>query len=266
MSITDKESREKILGSSSNVMISAGAGAGKTEIMSKAVIERLLRDDDLKESEVVMITFTNAAAAELKNRIVEIYQQAQEAAKKENRSIKIDLDAIHISTIHSFCSGLILQKVFDCDYGMAPEISEKSMDKDDPRIRSFVKDYFNRNRSENGTDYSTLYSFWDYNTDTVILKTFSPFAAIEGLQIVIPDVPALDVDETRRKIRDIAAEIRKITGDLSQKDDRLPYEENLYAITGYAEGELFFTDVNKIVQLWDNANQLDKKGRIYSIY
>ena len=41
MSITDKESREKILGSSSNVMISAGAGAGKTEIMSKAVIERL---------------------------------------------------------------------------------------------------------------------------------------------------------------------------------------------------------------------------------
>ena len=266
MSITDKESREKILGSSSNVMISAGAGAGKTEIMSKAVIERLLRDDDLKESEVVMITFTNAAAAELKNRIVEKYQQAQEAAKKENRSIKIDLDAIHISTIHSFCSGLILQKVFDCDYGMAPEISEKSMDKDDPRIRSFVKDYFNRNRSENGTDYSTLYSFWDYNTDTVILKTFSPFAAIEGLQIVIPDVPALDVDETRRKIRDIAAEIRKITGDLSQKDDRLPYEENLYAITGYAEGELFFPDVNKIIQLWDNANQLDKKGRIYSIY
>ena len=51
----------------SNVLVSASAGSGKTAVLSERVIHKL--EQGIKINELLILTFTNAAAAEMKERI-----------------------------------------------------------------------------------------------------------------------------------------------------------------------------------------------------
>lgn len=93
--------------------IVAGAGTGKTKIISKRYI-KLIRDLEEKGIDnpierLLVITFTEKAAAEMKERIF-----------KELRENKINFSGQEnkISTIHSFCSGILKKHAFEI--GLSP--------------------------------------------------------------------------------------------------------------------------------------------------
>jgi ATP-dependent exoDNAse (exonuclease V) beta subunit len=88
------------------VFVSAGAGTGKTTVLVerfvKAVCERGLGIDN-----VLVITYTERAAGELRTRIRERLVEA------ERHDLARDLDGGWISTIHGFCHRLLRAHPFE---------------------------------------------------------------------------------------------------------------------------------------------------------
>jgi len=106
-----------------SVALSAGAGCGKTFVLTQRFLAHLQpgsKPDPL--SGIVAITFTDRAAREMRDRIREACQtQLQECASKDvTHWLKIlrGLDSARISTIHSFCSGLL--RTHAVDAGLDP--------------------------------------------------------------------------------------------------------------------------------------------------
>ena len=95
-----------------NALVTAGAGSGKTRVLVERVLQLITdRDNPLEIDRLLVVTFTNAAAAEMKQRI----GAALERAIRENprfthlRRQLLLLNSAHISTVHSFCLEVIRQ-------------------------------------------------------------------------------------------------------------------------------------------------------------
>ncbi len=88
-----------------NLLVSAAAGSGKTSVLTERIIRSLLdRDTPADLSRMLIVTFTRAAAAELKGRIAEALSTAM-AEEPENEHLSRQLfllGSAQISTIDSF--------------------------------------------------------------------------------------------------------------------------------------------------------------------
>ena len=91
-----------------HISVTAGAGSGKTAVLVHRYVKILL-ETDLHPSQVVAITFTRKAAAELKQRIVTELEARlqQEPSNTKLESIKTGMLSAQISTIHSFCARIL---------------------------------------------------------------------------------------------------------------------------------------------------------------
>ena len=109
MSKWTKEQSEVISHRKGNLLVSAAAGSGKTAVLVEHVIDRLLdKEHPISLSSVVLMTFTEAAASEMKERI----KARLKEAFLENRDPHIEreiaeLPNANISTIDAFCKRLI---------------------------------------------------------------------------------------------------------------------------------------------------------------
>ena len=65
------EQQEAIDKTGSNIIVSAGAGSGKTAVLSQRVLKKI--EDGIHVNELLILTFTEAAAAEMKDRIRKKY-------------------------------------------------------------------------------------------------------------------------------------------------------------------------------------------------
>ena len=70
--LTEKQSLA-VNKSNTNIIVSAGAGSGKTTVL-KTRVERLLTEG-VNIDELIILTFTNAAAAEMKDRIRKVIKK-----------------------------------------------------------------------------------------------------------------------------------------------------------------------------------------------
>ncbi|MCH5151772.1 MAG: UvrD-helicase domain-containing protein [Clostridiales bacterium] len=86
-----------------NMLVSASAGAGKTTVMIERIVSLIEQGVDV--SEMVVVTFTNLAAAEMKSRL------ADKLAEKRNDPRIVEqlekLETASICTLHSFCNELL---------------------------------------------------------------------------------------------------------------------------------------------------------------
>ena len=93
-----------------DIMVSAGAGAGKTRVLVSRIAD-LISDPALSVDidEILVMTFTKAAAAEMRERIgLEISRRIQEDPDDRNlRRQNRLLQKASISTVHSFCNSII---------------------------------------------------------------------------------------------------------------------------------------------------------------
>ena len=93
-----------------NYLVAAGAGSGKTAVLVERVVNHILTEPySVDIDQFLVLTFTRAAAAEMKGKIVErILQKLRENPK--NTHLQKQMSLIHkadITTIHAFCSNLI---------------------------------------------------------------------------------------------------------------------------------------------------------------
>lgn len=91
-----------------NLLVSAAAGSGKTRVLVGRVLDRVLREQ-LPLSEFLIITFTRAAASELRDRLASGISELA-AQYPQNRHLRRQLSlcgSANIMTIDSFCSSLV---------------------------------------------------------------------------------------------------------------------------------------------------------------
>lgn len=104
---TEKQ-KEAIDKRNSNILVSASAGSGKTAVLVERVINRVI-DDNVDINKLLIVTFTNASASELKERLLKRIYEALDK-DKSNAFLKRQIQNINIAnieTIHSFCLKLI---------------------------------------------------------------------------------------------------------------------------------------------------------------
>lgn len=92
-----------------DVLVSAGAGSGKTTVLAERIMRRLENGADIKD--FLVVTFTNAAAADLKAKLAERLE-ALSLSAPENRAYRrmlYSLDCADICTIDSFCLQYVKQ-------------------------------------------------------------------------------------------------------------------------------------------------------------
>ena len=95
-----EEQKSAINEEGQNIIVSAGAGSGKTAVLSERVLRKLKQGINIKN--LLILTFTNAAAGEMKDRIRE------KIKKEENLKEQLDyLDEAYITTFDSFALSLI---------------------------------------------------------------------------------------------------------------------------------------------------------------
>ena len=83
-----------------NIIVSAGAGSGKTAVLSERVLRKLKQGVHINE--LLVLTFTNAAAAEMKERI------RKKISKEESLKEESDLiDGAYITTFDSFSLSIV---------------------------------------------------------------------------------------------------------------------------------------------------------------
>ncbi len=101
-----------ILNTKGNILVNASAGSGKTTMMIEKVMTLLINDADIRR--ILIMTFTNDAAAEMKSRLVEnIYNELQKNSAQGTK-LKKQLDYLpfsNICTMDSFWKTL-LRKYF----------------------------------------------------------------------------------------------------------------------------------------------------------
>lgn len=104
------EQKQVIDSRNQTLLVSAAAGSGKTAVLVQRVIDKILRmDDPVDIDHMLIVTFTKAAAGEMKERILQAIRKALES-DPENDHLQKQLAYIHnakITTIHSFCYQII---------------------------------------------------------------------------------------------------------------------------------------------------------------
>lgn len=120
-------------------LIEASAGSGKTFSIT-GIFLRLILECQLDVSQILVVTFTEAATAELKERIRS--RLIEEGAKQNQPNILLkkaiySMDESAIFTIHSFCKKLLLENAFESgtifDLELLPDI--------EPYINMAIDDY-----------------------------------------------------------------------------------------------------------------------------
>ncbi|HEY2466412.1 MAG TPA: UvrD-helicase domain-containing protein [Terracidiphilus sp.] len=144
----DQAQRDIALDSSRSVIVQAPAGSGKTDLLTRRFLRLLAEVDDPKQ--IVAITFTRAAAAEMRHRILSELENAagrtsapfaaddtsmealaaRALARSRERDWRLpDLASqLRISTIDSFCRELAIQQPIHSGIGNQLQINERPAD------------------------------------------------------------------------------------------------------------------------------------------
>ena len=109
-----------------NIIVSAGAGSGKTTVMIARIIDKL-KNHGAKLDEMLIVTFTRASAADMRVKLTEKLYELK--AGDDGIIAEAALDALstsNIGTLHSYCQRLIKMYFYAADLDPSCAICEES--------------------------------------------------------------------------------------------------------------------------------------------
>lgn len=100
-----------------NITVSAAAGSGKTQVLGARVLRRIAGENPVDVNRLLIVTFTKAAAAEMRSRIGSYVSEALRSETDPERRQRLErqlslLGGADICTIDSFCYRLLKQNFF----------------------------------------------------------------------------------------------------------------------------------------------------------
>lgn len=157
-----------IYASGRDILVSAAAGSGKTKVLITRLIEKVLDDrNPINVDELLVVTFTNAAAAEMRHRMGAALEEAI-ALRPESSHLRKQLSLLNkaqISSLHSFCLNVVRQYAYllDIDPGFRiadpteaallrddtiADVLEDAYSADDPEAVYRLADSFTSDRND----------------------------------------------------------------------------------------------------------------------
>ncbi len=156
-----------------SIIVSAAAGSGKTAVL----VERLLRilasrENGVRSEDIVVVTFTNDAAAQMKQRLYqalsELIESLDETAEEDDYLWLIEqqtgLSSAKIATINAFCFDLIRENAELCGVSSQFRIAEPS--EESIYVRHALRTVLENWNRERLSDIETLFSFFCTRNDT----------------------------------------------------------------------------------------------------
>ena len=123
------DQKNAILAKNGAVLVSAAAGSGKTAVLVERVIQILTdKNTPCDVDKLLVVTFTKAAAAEMKERINTRISEML-ISEPENKNLQrqqLMLSSAHISTIHSFCNELIKENFYKLNMSAEFRIADEN--------------------------------------------------------------------------------------------------------------------------------------------
>jgi len=250
-----------------NLLIAAAAGAGKTRVLTERVV-KLLEENSCQVDELLIMTFTNAAAQEMRSRIQDALTKRLETELDADMQTHLErqiilLSGAHISTFHSFCQTILRRNFSRIDLDpkfRAGDINELNILK-----REVIEDLFEENYADGGDTFKNFTDVFGGNVkgddkihDMIIdLHDFSlsmpyPDAWLDGLAdpYDLPESAQLD-DTTGFKFLKpyIRATLEKIFADCA--------EANLLAETNNVAAKVIRDEFNQINALKSSLDDWD---------
>ena len=111
----------------SNVLVSAAAGSGKTTVLVERIIQRITGDNPIDIDKLLVVTFTRAAAAQMKEKILKAIQNKL-AEDPSNAHLQRQETLVHgaqITTIDSFCQYIIRNNFNDIDLDPSYRVADE---------------------------------------------------------------------------------------------------------------------------------------------
>lgn len=164
-----------------NLLVSAAAGSGKTAVLIERILQRILDEKDpLSIDQLVVVTFTNAAAEQMKSKL----SAALEIAVSENpdnrhllRQLSL-IDSARISTIDSFCQYIVRNYYNSIDLDpsfrvadqgelklvmndVLEEIIEKKFENNDKSFIDFVENFASKKSLDN--IYNIVFDLYNFS-------------------------------------------------------------------------------------------------------
>ena len=156
----------------SNILVAAAAGSGKTAVLVERIIHKII-DEKMDINNMLVVTFTNAAASEMRERILEaIYKQLEKDPQNIHLQRQITLlNKASICTIHSFCLDVIRNNFYEIDMPSnfrIADTAEIALLKQDT-----LDDLFEQKYEENNKEFINL------------LETYASYHGDEALQELV---------------------------------------------------------------------------------
>ncbi|MDN6640424.1 MAG: helicase-exonuclease AddAB subunit AddA [Tetragenococcus sp.] len=279
---TDKQ-WQAVFDSGDNLLVSASAGSGKTTVLVRRVIEKLKSGSNIDE--LLIVTFTEAAAREMKERIQSALQDAinQESEQtRRNHFIKqlTLLPQAHISTLHAFCLTVIRRFYFLIDldpvFRMLTDDTERLLLKEevweelrDEYFETYDQTFyqlaenFSSDRSDDGlTDLiMSLFNFAQANPDPTtwlnqLTESYDTTQGLAGNQMYQTQVKPLMLSNLQTAIGQLQAAL-----EIAQNSGLMEKAETVL-ISDLEQAQRLWTSINEenIQQAYDQLSNFDFKN------
>ncbi len=155
------EQKQAVLHRGSRLLVSAAAGSGKTKVLVDRLMEYLT--DPVEPANIdafLMITYTKAAAAELRGKIAQKLSE-RIAQEPENRHLQQQLQRLYltkISTVHSFCGDILREYAYKLDIAGDFRVADENETRE---IRTQVLETLLENAYETAGDDPDFWEFVD---------------------------------------------------------------------------------------------------------
>ena len=280
-----KEQKQAIENKNANILVAAAAGSGKTTVLVSRIINKVIVDN-VDIDKLLVVTFTNAAASEMKEKLLnKLYEAIDKEPNNKNLQRQINLiNRAHISTIHSFCLDVIRNNFFElgisANFRVGDETEIEIM-KEEAIEKVFEDNY----ESENKDFQLLLNMYTSYKDDKplkdIILKMYDFIASIpfpeKWLDDAIKDYDVKEkdfsdtkwgkiiIDYTKSTIEGYLKNLEQAKKTLEGKQNLIDFYENIkkeivfYQTIDYSSWDKIFYQINsKEKNDWPRKSKLDE--------
>lgn len=145
------------------ILVKAGAGTGKTEVLSQRILRLLQENKDLSITDMAIITFTNKATenllARLKLYLYHHWKTTTDTDSKLRFRYELEnLNSVQISTIHKFCKSILDEAgpLHYPDFNYAPNFIVSEASTRQAMDRAFESWYVEKNKRNESIKHDTL--------------------------------------------------------------------------------------------------------------
>ena len=150
------EQKTAIVNKDKNLLVSAAAGSGKTAVLVERIIDTLI-NENVNVDEFLIVTFTNAAAKDMKKKIhkglIERIRKEESNKYKLRKQIN-KLNKSNISTIHAFCTKVIRKYYYLID--IDPNFMISSIEENEILFNEILEEVLEKSYEENTLEFQSL--------------------------------------------------------------------------------------------------------------